>query len=91
MNRFVTLFVALFIGAMVISSTVYVVDQRRYAMVFSFGKMVGHIMAAGYSAGHRRAARLAICEVWVGSISIISTGIDHVGCINMPRGTAYIT
>ncbi len=41
MNRFVTLFVALFIGAMIISSTVFVVDQRRYAMVFSFGKMVG--------------------------------------------------
>jgi membrane protease subunit HflC len=41
MNRLVTLLVTLFLGAMLISSTVYVVDQRRYAIVFSFGKMVG--------------------------------------------------
>jgi modulator of FtsH protease HflC len=41
MNRLVTLLITLFAGVMLISSTVYVVDQRRYAIVFAFGKMVG--------------------------------------------------
>jgi len=41
MNRLVTLLVTLFIGVLLISSTVFVVDQRRYAIVFAFGKMVG--------------------------------------------------
>jgi membrane protease subunit HflC len=44
MNRFVTLFVTLFVAVMVVSSTVFVVDQRRVAMVFSFGKMVGDVV-----------------------------------------------
>ena len=41
MNRYVSLFVGLFVAFMVVSSTVFVVDQRRFALVYSFGKMVG--------------------------------------------------
>jgi membrane protease subunit HflC len=44
MNRLVTLFVAGFIALMLLSSTVFVVDQRRYAMKFSFGRMVGEVV-----------------------------------------------
>jgi membrane protease subunit HflC len=46
MNRLVTLFVAGFIALMLLSSTVFVVDQRRFAIVFSFGKMVGDEISA---------------------------------------------
>lgn len=38
MNRIVTIFVAGFIGLMILSSTVFVVDQKRFAIPFSFGK-----------------------------------------------------
>ena len=38
MNRLVTLAIAGFIALVLISSTMFVVDQRRYAVVFSFGK-----------------------------------------------------
>ena len=38
MNRLVTIFVAGFIALMLLSSTVFVVDQRRYAIVFALGK-----------------------------------------------------
>jgi len=38
MNRIVTIFVAGFIGLMILSSTVFVVDQKHYAIPFSFGK-----------------------------------------------------
>ena len=44
MNRIVTLLVTLFIGFMLLSSTVFVVDQRRFAMKFSFGRMVGEVV-----------------------------------------------
>ena len=39
MNRLVTILVALFIGLMLLSSTVFVVDQRRYAIVFALGEV----------------------------------------------------
>ncbi|MCA1245133.1 protease modulator HflC [Massilia sp. MS-15] len=39
MNRLVTLFVAGFIALMLLSSTVFVVDQRRFAIVFALGKV----------------------------------------------------
>lgn len=39
MSRLVTLFVALFVALMLLSSTMFVVDQRRYALVFSMGEV----------------------------------------------------
>lgn len=39
MNRLVTIFVAGFIGLMILSSTVFVVDQRRFAIVFALGEI----------------------------------------------------
>jgi modulator of FtsH protease HflC len=39
MNRLVTLFVALFVALMLLSSTMFVVDQRSYAIVFSLGEV----------------------------------------------------
>ena len=39
MNRLVTIFVAGFIALMLLSSTVFVVDQRRYAIVFALGEV----------------------------------------------------
>jgi membrane protease subunit HflC len=39
MNRLVTFFVALFVALMLLSSTVFVVDQRRYAIVFALGEV----------------------------------------------------
>lgn len=39
MNRLVTLFVAGFIALMLLSSTVFVVDQRRFAIVFALGQV----------------------------------------------------
>ena len=39
MNRLVTLFVAGFIALMLLSSTVFVVDQRRFAIVFALGEV----------------------------------------------------
>ncbi|MES2126813.1 MAG: protease modulator HflC [Pseudomonadota bacterium] len=39
MNRLVTLFVTGFIGLMILSSTVFVVDQRKYAIVFALGEV----------------------------------------------------
>jgi membrane protease subunit HflC len=39
MSRLVTFFVALFVALMLLSSTVFVVDQRRYAIVFSLGEV----------------------------------------------------
>ncbi|MEM8511941.1 membrane protease subunit HflC [Massilia sp. MP_M2] len=39
MNRFVTIFVAGFIALMLLSSTIFVVDQRRYAIVFALGQV----------------------------------------------------
>ena len=39
MNRLVTLFVGGFIALMLISSTVFVVDQRRFAIVFALGEV----------------------------------------------------
>lgn len=39
MSRLVTLFVALFVALMLLSSTMFVVDQRRYAIVFSLGEV----------------------------------------------------
>jgi membrane protease subunit HflC len=37
MNRLVTIVVALFIGAMLLSATVFVVDQRKFAVVLALG------------------------------------------------------
>ena len=45
MNRTVSILVALFVGFMLVTSTVFVVDQRQYALVFSFGKLVGDVIA----------------------------------------------
>ncbi|MBQ5947492.1 protease modulator HflC [Massilia sp. ST3] len=39
MNRLVTFFVAGFIALMLLSSTVFVVDQRRFAIVFALGQV----------------------------------------------------
>jgi membrane protease subunit HflC len=39
MNRLVTLFVTGFIALMILSSTVFVVDQRRFAIVFALGEV----------------------------------------------------
>ena len=39
MNRVVTIFVAGFIALMLLSSTIFVVDQRRYAIVFALGQV----------------------------------------------------
>jgi len=39
MNRLVTIFVAGFIALMLLSSTIFVVDQRRYAIVFALGQV----------------------------------------------------
>jgi membrane protease subunit HflC len=39
MNRLVTVIVALFIALMLLSSTVFVVDQRKYAIVFALGEV----------------------------------------------------
>lgn len=47
MNRIVTIFVAGFIGLMILSSTMFVVDQKRYAILFSFGKVGGVISEPG--------------------------------------------
>ncbi len=47
MNRLVTLFVAGFIALMLLSSTVFVVDQRKYAIVFALGEVREVISAPG--------------------------------------------
>ena len=39
MNRIVTILVGSFIALMLLSSTVFVVDQRKYAIVFEFGQI----------------------------------------------------
>ena len=39
MNRLVTIFVAGFIALKLLSSTIFVVDQRRYAIVFALGQV----------------------------------------------------
>ncbi len=39
MNRIVTILVVGFIGLMILSSTVFVVDQRKYAIVFALGEV----------------------------------------------------
>jgi membrane protease subunit HflC len=39
MSRLVTVFVTLFIAVVLLSSTVFVVDQRRYAIVFALGQV----------------------------------------------------
>jgi membrane protease subunit HflC len=39
MSRLVTVFVALFVALMLLSSTLFVVDQRRYAIVFALGEV----------------------------------------------------
>jgi membrane protease subunit HflC len=39
MSRLVTVFVALFVALMLLSSTVFVVDQRHYAIVFALGEV----------------------------------------------------
>ena len=47
MNRFVTLFVAGFIALMLLSSTIFVVDQRRFAIVFALGQVKEVISTPG--------------------------------------------
>ena len=39
MNRIVTLFVAAFVALMLLSSTVFVVDQKKFAIVFALGEV----------------------------------------------------
>jgi membrane protease subunit HflC len=39
MNRLVSIFVALFVALMLLSSTIFVVDQRHYAIVFALGEV----------------------------------------------------
>ncbi len=47
MNRLVTLFVAGFIALMLLSSTIFVVDQRRFAIVFALGQVKEVISTPG--------------------------------------------
>jgi membrane protease subunit HflC len=47
MNRLVTVTVALFIALMLLSSTVFVVDQRKYAIVFALGEVREVIVEPG--------------------------------------------
>jgi membrane protease subunit HflC len=47
MNRIITIFIAAFVALMILSSTVFVVDQKRYAILFSFGKVGGVISEPG--------------------------------------------
>jgi len=47
MNRLVTILVAGFIGLMILSSTVFVVDQRKYAIVFALGEVRDVISTPG--------------------------------------------
>ena len=47
MNRLVTLFVAGFIALMLLSSTIFVVDQRRFAIVFALGQVKSVITEPG--------------------------------------------
>lgn len=47
MNRLVTLLVAGFIALMLLSSTVFVVDQRRFAIVFALGQVRDVIIEPG--------------------------------------------
>jgi len=44
MNRILTSFIALFIGLMLLSSTMFVVDQKQYAVLFAFGK-IGNVIS----------------------------------------------
>lgn len=39
MNRFVPLLMALFVAVIVLSSTLFVVDQRQFAVIYEFGKI----------------------------------------------------
>ena len=47
MNRLVTIFVAGFIALMLLSSTIFVVDQRRFAIVFALGQVKSVITEPG--------------------------------------------
>ena len=47
MNRVVTIFVAGFIALMLLSSTIFVVDQRRFALVFALGQVKEVITTPG--------------------------------------------
>ena len=47
MNRIVTIVIASFIALMILSSTVFVVDQRRYAIVFALGEVKEVISTPG--------------------------------------------
>jgi membrane protease subunit HflC len=47
MNRLVTIFVAGFIALMLLSSTIFVVDQRRFAIVFALGQVKEVISTPG--------------------------------------------
>jgi membrane protease subunit HflC len=47
MNRIVTILIAGFIGLMLLSSMVFVVDQRRFAIVFALGEVKQIISAPG--------------------------------------------
>ncbi|UVW27636.1 protease modulator HflC [Massilia sp. H6] len=47
MNRLVTIFVAGFIALLLLSSTIFVVDQRRYAIVFALGQVKSVITEPG--------------------------------------------
>ncbi len=47
MNRLISYAVAALIGFWILSSTLFIVDQRKYAIVFSFGKVEKVISAPG--------------------------------------------
>jgi membrane protease subunit HflC len=47
MNRLVTIFVVGFIALLLLSSTVFVVDQRRYAVVYALGQIRDEIREPG--------------------------------------------
>lgn len=47
MNRIITIVASLLIAFMLISSTVFVVDQRSYALLFAFGKVKKEISEPG--------------------------------------------
>jgi membrane protease subunit HflC len=47
MNRIITVLIGAFVTLMLLSSTVFVVDQKHYAILFSFGKVGGVLSEPG--------------------------------------------
>lgn len=57
MNRLISALVALVIALAVLSSVVFVVDQRQYAVVFAFGEISRSSRSRGCTSSCRRRCR----------------------------------